>query len=310
MSDVDISVIVPCYNEAEIIERSVLEIRKHLEALAGDHEIILVDDGSVDGTYARVQALAGKLRQVRGIKFTRNFGKEAAISAGLARSRGRAVVVMDADLQHPPGMLAEFVRCWKDEGYEIVEAVKSYNSGGNVLTRLRSQIFNRVMSRFAGFNMRGASDFKLLDRRVVDTILGLPEKNRLFRGLTNWSGYRTKKIAYDVPERVGGTTKWSSLSLLRLSVTAITAFSNVPLQIITTLGAVTLMASMGLIVQTLYRKLTGSAVSGFATVIILLLLLNSIVMISLGIIGLYLANIYAEIKRRPPYVVEGEVGAE
>jgi dolichol-phosphate mannosyltransferase len=163
------------------------------------------------------------------------------------------------------------------------------------------------MSKLTGLEMQGASDFKLLDRKVVKEVIAMPERNRFFRGLVNWTGYKTKRILFDVETRIGGQTKWSNLSLFRLSISAITSFSNIALHLVTIMGIFTLVFSVGLAIQTLYNKMSGNAVSGFATVIILVLLLNSVIMISLGIIGIYISNIYIETKRRPIYIVAEEV---
>jgi len=303
-----LSIVVPCYNEEAILHQSVDVLVRTLEKITSDYEIILIDDGSRDDTFSIIKELARENNRIKGVRFTRNFGKEAAIHAGLGKSRGRSVVIMDSDLQHPPELLAAMFRHWREDGYDVVEAVKLYRNKGNPLSKARSWLFNALMSRFTGLSMQGASDYKLMDRKVVEKLLELPEKNRFFRGLVNWTGYRTKQIAFDVQKRVGGETKWSFLSLLKLSISAATAFSSIPLQLVTALGFITLLFSFVLGLQTLYNKFSGHAVSGFTTVIILNLLLNSIIMISLGIIGMYVANIYLESKNRPFYIVSESTG--
>lgn len=299
----NLSIVIPCFNEEASLEATVQAIKHSLRTLTETYEIIIVDDGSMDCTFGIVQKLRRDDSRIHGIRFTRNFGKEAAIYAGLRIARGDAIVLLDADSQHPPALLADMVNQWHEGGFEIVEAVKNYTRKEGFGSRIRSQIFNRIMSKFTGFDMQGASDFKLLDRRAANIILRLTESNRLFRGLTKWTGLRTKQILFEVPKRIAGDSKWSLLGLIKLSISAITSFSFVPLHMITTLGGLTLAMSLVLILQTLYNKFSGHAVSGFATVIILNLVLNSIVMISLGIIGIYLANVYSELKRRPAYLV-------
>jgi polyisoprenyl-phosphate glycosyltransferase len=299
----DLSVVIPCFNEEASLETTVRSIKKYIQQLTEDYEIIIIDDGSLDNTFHVIRRLRAQDERIHGMRFTRNFGKEAAIYAGLRTSRGAGILLLDADSQHPPALLLEMVKHWRGGGFQIVEAVKTYGGKGSLFSRFRSKVFNSIMSRFTGLEMEGASDFKLLDRRAADIIIRLSESNRLFRGLTKWTGMRTKQIFFEVPERIAGKSQWSVFGLIKLSISAITAFSFVPLQMITTLGGLTLFMSFILIMQTLYNKLSGHAVSGFATVIILNLILSSIVMICLGIIGMYLANVYAELKRRPAYLI-------
>ncbi len=306
MNNCTLTLVIPCYNKAQNLQGSIETLQSYLQELTDSYEIMLVDDGSIDETFKIITKNSETDGRIKGIRFSRNFGKEAAIFAGLKNANGDAVIIMDADLQHPPSMIKSLYNHWKDEGYEIVEAVKSYKKKRTFFTTIRSSVFNYLMTKLTGFEMHGASDFKLLDKRVVTTLINLPEKNRLFRGLTNWTGYKNKQINFEVEERSGGETKWSLLALVKLSVTAITSFSNIPLQMITTLGLFTLVISFFLIFQTLFIKFTGEAVSGFTTVIVLTLFLNSIIMISLGIIGVYLANIYMELKRRPTFLISEE----
>lgn len=306
MSTVILSVVIPCYNEEAGINNSVNIIFDHVAEITKDYEIILVDDGSSDNTYNKLIELSSENKKIKCIRFTRNFGKEAAILAGLKYSSGKAVIVMDADLQHPPEMLKKMYRFWNDEDYKIVEAIKKYHDTGFGLSNFISKLFNRIMSRLSGLNMSGASDFKLIDRRVVNEIIAMPERDRFYRGLVNWTGYKTAQVLFEVPERTAGVSKWSFLSLFRLSVSAITSFSNIPLYITTYLGVFTLIFSFGLSLHTLFNKFFGTAVSGFTTVIIIILFLCSLIMISLGIIGIYIANIYMEIKKRPYYIISDD----
>lgn len=301
-----LSVILPCHNEQDIVDQAVAAIVDNLRPITNKYEIILVDDGSWDRTYEIIKRLANSNENLQGIRFTRNFGKEAAIQAGLRKARGEAVIVMDADLQHPPELIGVLVHYWREEGYAIVEAVKSYTEKGKLITKVRSKVFNWFMRRMTGLEMQGASDYKLLDRRVVEQLIGISERNRFFRGLVSWTGFRTKQVFFQVRERAGGESNWPITSLIRLSISAATAFSNIPLQIVTGLGFLALMFSVLLGLQTLYNKVSGNAVSGFTTVIILNLLLNGVLMINLGVIGTYVANVYTESKRRPFFIVSEE----
>lgn len=301
-----LSVIVPCYNEVSFIADSVQIIEKHLTEITDYYEIILVDDGSVDKTFNVILNLSEDNSNIIPIRFTRNFGKEAAIFAGLKHARGKAVVIMDADLQHPPELLSSLYAHWNEDGYEVVEAVKKTQYGGGRVSKFLSLFFNYLMLKLSGLKMIGACDYKLMDRKVVDEIVAMPERNRFFRGLVNWTGYSSKQVPFEVPQRIGGNSKWSFLSLFKLSISAITSFSNIPLYITISLGLFTLIFSFGLSIHTLYNKFFGTAVSGFTTVIIIILFFSSLIMISLGIIGVYIANIYLEIKGRPFYVISNK----
>ena len=302
-----LSIIVPCYNEEEILENCLLMLTSYIKKITNNYEVIVVDDGSTDKTFVLLKDLILRNKKIKGIKFTRNFGKESAMLAGLKASKGSAVIIMDVDLQHPPELLKTMFKYWHEDKYEVVEAVKANNKGRKTISNFTSLVFNFLFSKLAGFNMYGASDYKLIDRKVVENLIAMPEKNRFFRGLVNWTGYNTKQVFFDVPKRIGGVTKWSPLSLFRLSISAITSFSSIVLQIITALGLFTLLFSFVLAIQTMYNKIFGNAISGFTTVIILSLLLNSLIMISLGIIGIYLANIYIETKNRPFYIISDEI---
>jgi len=306
MKTITLSVIIPCYNEEQILDKAMAAIEENVNLTTSAYEIILIDDGSRDKTYEKILEICAGNWKIRGIRFTRNFGKEAAIQAGIQKALGNAVIIMDADLQHPPVLISSLFRHWRDEGYDVVEAIKSYNGKGKQWHKIRSRFFNWFMKKMTGLYMQGASDYKLLDRRVIEQLLEIPERNRFFRGLVNWTGFRTKQISFQVEERVGGETKWSIVSLLKLGISAATSFSNIPLQIITGLGLLTMIFSIILGFQTIYNKISGHAISGFATVIILNLLLNSVLMISLGIIGTYIGHIYIESKRRPFYIVAEE----
>jgi len=306
MNKIILSVVIPCYNEERVVGQTVLAIEENIRLITCDYEIILIDDGSRDQTFEKIVEISAGNENIRGMRFTRNFGKEAAIQAGIQRAVGKAVIIMDADLQHPPTLISTLFHHWKEDGYDIVEAVKSYKEKRKSWQKLRSRYFNWFMKMMTGLQMQGASDYKLLDRKVVEQLLEISERSRFFRGLVNWTGFRTKQVPFQVQERVGGETKWSTLSLIKLAISAATSFSNIPLQVITGLGILTLIFSIILGAQTMYNKISGHAVSGFATVIILNLLMSSIMMISLGIIGTYIGHIYTESKRRPFYIVAEE----
>ena len=267
-----LSVVLPSYNEERSIPRAVRTIREILAGADIPFELIFVDDGSKDRTWAVLQEQSAQCPQVRGVRFSRNFGKEAAIFAGLAQSKGACTAVMDCDLQHPPEKLVEMYRLWQ-RGAQVVEGIKVSRGRENPLHTFAARRFYDLISRATGIDMSRASDFKLLDRRAVDTLLALREKNAFFRALSSWIG-----------------------------------FSTAPLQLVTALGVVVFLCSVVLGIHSLWQKFTGHALEGFTTVILLQLLLGSILMICLGIIGYYISKIYEEIKDRPRYIVADRCG--
>ncbi len=306
MGDYTISIIIPVYNEADQVSETVDRLLKLLDEHSIEREFLLVDDGSTDGTWNSIVTLSKRHACIGALKLSRNFGKESAICAGLRKARGDACIIMDSDLQHPPSLIPQMVQLWK-QGYEVVEGIKSSRGEENFTSRLGASVFYKVLKTLSGYNLENASDFKLLDRKVVEAWAKMGERNTFFRGMSSWVGFRRTHLYFDVPGREKGKSKWSFFKLFKLAVNAITAFSSVPLQVVTFLGTLFLAGSVVLAVQTLYRKFTGQALSGFTTVILLQLLIGSTLMISLGIIGTYIARIYDEVKGRPRYIVAEEI---
>jgi glycosyltransferase involved in cell wall biosynthesis len=231
------------------------------------------------------------------LRLSRNFGKEAALCAGLEHASGRAVITMDGDLQHPPHAIPEMIRRWRSGEAVIVDGVKLEKS------RPRSLAFYAVFRALSGVDLDHASDFKLLDRQAVEAWRAMGDRNLFYRGMAHWLGFRRVQVKFEVYERAAGRSRWSVLRLMRLAAHAVVAFSSVPLQLATALGFAFLVFALLLGAQTLLIKLNGRAVSGFATVIILLLIVGSMVLLSLGVIGQYIAAIYDEVKGRPRYLV-------
>ena len=302
-----LSVILPSYNEEKMISVAAETLAGILDAAEIPFELLFINDGSKDGTWSEICRAREKDPRVCGVCFSRNFGKEAAMFAGLEKARGDCCVVLDCDLQHPPEKIVEMYRLW-EQGYEVVEGIKHDRGEESGMHRFAANTFYGIISKATGIDMASSSDFKLLDRKVVDTLNAMPERNVFFRALSFWVGFKKAEVTYDVRERVAGESKWSTRSLIKYAITNIGSFSSVPLHLITVLGIVTLIISIVFSVVALVQKLTGSALGGFTTVIILLLFIGSIIMISLGIIGYYIARIYEEIKGRPRYIIEEYLG--
>ena len=274
-----------------------------------EHELLFVDDGSRDGTWAEIQKAVQSDPRVVGVHFSRNFGKESAMFAGLEQARGDCCVVIDCDLQHPPEKIVEMYRLW-EEGYEVVEGIKEDRGEESGFHKFASLSFYRLISKATGMDMSSSSDFKLLDRKVVDALNSMPERNVFFRALSFWVGFRRTEVSYRVRERTAGESKWSTRSLIKYAINNIGSFSSAPLHLITILGVVMLVTAVVFGVVALVQKIMGTALGGFTTVILLLLFASSLIMISLGIIGYYVARIYEELKGRPRYIISEICGRD
>ena len=304
-----VSIVIPAFNEESIIYRSVEKISQALlSAGAVNYEIIVVDDGSTDKTFEEISRIRKNNPSVKGIKLSRNFGKESALFAGLKIANGQAVITIDADLQHPPNLIPEMLEKWKS-GAKIIHAVKRDRSNDSMSTRWRAWAFNTLYSMLSGISIDNSSDFKLLDRSVVNILVEqLQERQRFYRGLTDWVGFNQVFLEFDVEPRMSGQGKWSLCALIDLALTATISFSIAPLRIITILGLITLCFAFLVAIDALWSWYHGVAVSGFATLEISILIIGSFVMISLGIAGEYIAKIYQEVKKRPSYLVADKCG--
>lgn len=302
-----LSVVIPAYNEEKLIAAAAERIGAVLRGAEIPFELIFVDDGSADRTWEEIGRAAEADSSVRGVSFSRNFGKEAAIFAGLEAAAGDCCAVIDCDLQHPPEKLPEMYSLWR-QGWEVVNGVKTDRGKESGLHTFAAKTFYKIMSRAVHIDMNRASDFKLMDRRVVDSLLGLTERKTFFRALAGWVGFRSTEVEFSVEERAEGKSHWSTLSLFRYAFSNIASYSSAPMQVVTVLGVITLILSLVLGVQTLVRWAIGHAADGFTTVIVLLLFIGSILMISLGIIGYYISEIFMEIKGRPRYLVARSCG--
>lgn len=297
-----LSIVLPAYNEEQNIPNTAKVLAEFLDKNKIDYELVFISDGSKDNTYAEIQKAAAENSRIKGAQFSRNFGKEAGIFAGLELATGDAVVVMDCDLQHPPEAIPLMWEKWKN-GAEVVEGIKSDRGKESLGYKLSAGIFYKIMSKLIKIDMNASSDFKLLDRKVVNVLLELPERNTFFRALTFWAGFRTETVEYEVQERQFGKSKWSLWSLMKYAITNATSFSTLPLQMVTVMGFVSILGSVILAIQTLVRYLMGNAVEGFTTVILIVLIIGGFIMLSLGVIGHYIARIYEEVKGRPKYII-------
>ena len=302
-----LSVIIPSYNEQAMIEKAASVISGILSNASIDCELIFVDDGSKDKTWQKITGISTVNSAVRGVHFSRNFGKEAAIMAGLTEAIGDCCVVIDCDLQHPPEKIIEMYRLW-EQGFEIIEGQKSSRGTEGKLHAFAAKTFYSVISAATGFDMANASDFKLLDRKAVNVIINMHEKNAFFRALSSWVGFNTTSVEFDVQDREAGESKWSTLSLIKYALSNISSFSTAPMQVVTVLGVIMFVVSIILGGVALIQKICGQALEGFTTVILIQLFSSSIIMISLGIIGYYIARIYEEIKGRPRYIIADTCG--
>ena len=306
----ELSIVIPSFNEREVLPLALDTIKAIVEAENVSYEIIVVDDGSTDDTSTLIDAAHVTTPEIKGIVLSRQFGKEAALFAGLKHASGKAVITLDADLQHPPGLIPEMLEHWR-KGAEIVHGVKQDRHADTLMQRFTAAVYSGIFSRLSGFDLRGSSDFKLLDRRVVDVLTNsLPEYGRFYRGLSAWVGYRQVSIPFDVAPRKSGERRWGGLGLLRYAVHTMTAFSSLPLMIVPVLGLVMLIISIILGIEAIFSKLAGHSVSGFATLEITLLFSGSLIMIGLGVIGQYMARMFDEIKGRPVCLISRLIGLD
>lgn len=302
-----ISIVVPCYNEEATIDKFHSAIKKLWEnkqtADSYELELIFINDGSIDTTRGMIEKLSETDPCVRYTSFSRNFGKEAAIFCGLKQATGDAVIVMDSDLQHPVSAIPEMLGKW-EEGYDIVEGIKLNRGRESRSHGLFAGLFYKLISSMVGFDMAGSSDYKLMDRKVVDTLNSLPEKATFFRALSYWVGYRQTTVKYEVADRIAGESKWSGISLLKYAVSNLTSFTYAPLHLIAIVGAVIILIGVGLGIDAIISYFHGESVGGYPSLVILITLATGGIMLSLGIIAVYIAKMYAEIKGRPRYIID------
>lgn len=296
-----VSVVVPVLNEENGLKININTIIKNIPENE-EYEVVIVDDGSKDDTWEKIRELSEENKCIVGVRFSRNFGKESALMAGLAHTSGDAVITMDSDLQHPPEYIPDLINKWR-EGYKIVEAKKRKRIKESVFYKISAGLFYNSLKKLSGLDMANSSDYKLLDRAVVDKIVEFKEGQLFFRGIVDWVGFSKYTMEIEFKEREIGKTKFKFKSLFKLALNAITSFSSSLLYITAVIGVIFFVIALILGIQTLVNKILGNALEGFTTIILLQLLIGSLVMFCLAIIGIYIGKIYEETKGRPQYIV-------
>jgi dolichol-phosphate mannosyltransferase len=299
-----ISVVAPVFNEHGTLPELHRRLTEVLGPL-GDYEIVLVDDGSSDGSWDALLELASRDAHLRLLRLSRNFGHQAALSAGLDAARGDAIVLMDADLQDPPEVIPQLVARWRD-GFDVVYAIRDVREGEPRLRLASISIFYRLLHRISPTGIpQNAGDFRLLSRRAADAIAAMPERARFLRGMTSWIGYRQTGVAYTREARYAGESKYPTRKLVRLALDGITSFSTAPIKLVTALGFALVVFCAAVLAWTLYvRFFTSHHPQGWTSVIAVVLLLGGVQLLSLGVIGQYVARIFDETKQRPLYLVD------
>lgn len=312
-ADKTLTVIIPAYNEEQMIQKAYDVINCVLSENKIPHGFVFVDDGSSDGTWSIIKRITEKDNSVTGVRFSRNFGKESAISAGLhyvgERLHGGCCAVIDCDLQHPPEKLVDMYNLWM-EGYEVIEGKKNDRGQEKIAHRLCAVTFYAMMKRITGFDFMRASDFKLLDEKPVLAILNMKEKNAFFRALSAWVGFKTTQVDYDVKDREAGESKWSFKSLFKYAVNNLSSFTMAPMQFVTFAGIIAFLAAIIFGIISLVQSKSNVSLVGWPLILFIQLLTSGMIMMALGIIGLYLSKVYEQVRGRPKYIITEIIGYE
>ncbi|EIK45534.1 hypothetical protein O59_002212 [Cellvibrio sp. BR] len=304
MTQKTLSVIIPVFNESEMIQKNIERVTTILKNSKINYELILIDDGSKDSSWSKIKDSAQMIPGIKAIKLSRNFGKESALCAGLDLATGDCCVCIDADMQHPPEIIPQMYQLWENEGYDIVEGVKKNRGKESLRYKVSAGIFYKILHKTSGIDLNNASDFRLLDRKAINAWKAMPEKQTFFRGMSSWIGFSRAQVEFIVAEREAGESKWSFISLVKLAIKGVTSYTAAPLYASAFLGFGLLIAFVFLLGQTLVMKILGYAASGFTTVIALQLVIGGTLMMSVGVIGIYIEKIYEEVKARPRYIIE------
>lgn len=308
-TDIELSVVVPVYNEAENLEALLKALGPILEAETASWECVFVDDGSTDASLEILRRMRARDPRVRFVSLSRNFGHQVALTAGMDHARGKAVLSMDADLQHPPELIPEMIRRWR-EGNDVVYSVRRYGDGAGFLKRVTSGFFYWLIRKVSRVDIHpDAADFRLLSRRAADSLISLRERDRFLRGLVSWIGFRQIAVPYVARARHGGRTKYSLLRMARLAEDGLISFSSAPLYLATFLGfTVSICSFLYMLVILYWRLFTNLTVQGWTSLIVIVLFLGGVQLVCVGIVGEYVGKIYNEIKRRPLYLIKEKEG--
>jgi glycosyltransferase involved in cell wall biosynthesis len=304
-----LSLVVPMHNEGEVLDRLFARVDETLRPLGVRFEIVCIDDGSRDDTLERLRVRAASDARVKVIALSRNFGKEAALTAGLEAATGDMIVPLDADLQDPPELIGEFIALW-EQGYDVVYGVRADRSSDTPLKRFTAGLFYDLFNRLSDYPIPPSTgDFRLMDREVVEALKRLPERNRFMKGLFAWLGFRQVGVPYVRPARTQGSTSWGYRKLFHFAIDGLTAFTTVPLRVWTGVGVlaalVAVLSAVGLIVRVL---VVGRDVPGYASLMVVVLFAFAVQMIALGVLGEYIGRMYQEVKQRPIYLVKARIG--
>ena len=304
-----LSVVVPMYFEEAVARECHARLSAAVDGF--DYEIIYVNDGSADQTLPILKEIAGEDSRVKVISFSRNFGHQAAVTAGVKHASGQCIAIIDADLQDPPELIPEMVELWK-QGYEVVYAKRKKRKGESFFKRMTAKAFYRLLSTLTDTNIpTDTGDFRLIDRKVANAFNTMGEHSRFIRGMVAWLGFKQTPIEYVRDERYAGETKYPLRKMLKLAFDGIMSFSVKPIKMVTNLGAITLLFSLGIIIYVLVSKFTGNALSaGWASTMIVITMLSGVQLISLGVVGGYISRIYEESRNRPIYLVSEKINFE
>ncbi len=298
-----LSIIAPAMNEEGNLPALVAAIAAALDPHKIPYELIIVDDGSSDRTWAVICEQAKLDARVRGLKLSRNFGKEGAMFAGLDNARGECAVITDADLQFPPETIAEMYAVWSSGEADIVEGKKRTRGKESLVYKLFTKVFYGMLKGMSGIDLNNASDFKLMDRKVLDTLAEMPERQTFFRGMSSWVGFKTEHVLFDVRDRLEGKSKFSPKKLVKFALSSISSFTDVPLQLATVFGFLSCFLAVALGIFTIFFPFARESVEILCAGLSVMIFFFGLVLIALGILGYYLARIYGELKNRPRYII-------
>lgn len=315
MTDLKLSIIIPCYNEEAVISQTYERLKRVLDAdgALADHEILFIDDGSSDGTLGLLKGIIQRDPRARAISFSRNFGQQAAMAAGIENCTGDAAVILDADQQHPPELIPEMVATYRNSDCDVVYAVRRRRRGESLMRRAAGRAFSRFMNYLSDTHHQvDSGEFRLMDRKVIEAFKSLPETKKFVRGLLSWVGFKQCPVYYECEPRAAGETKYNLRSLVRLAGVATVYFSAKPLRLALTLGFLSLTFSLLLVADVLISKFSNPtlAVPGWASISLSIVFFGSVQLLTIGVLGEYVANMFDEVKHRPQYIVAERMNLE